>query len=142
MRESAIRADSFFIIQNIRRMEMAKKAKTVYMCTECGNESSGWQGRCSFCGAWNTIVEQKVRPEPQEDTRRRVTGGAKPLRLDSVGTAQYSRVSSGIGELDRVLGGGIVAGSLILISGEPGIGKSTLILQAANNIARSEGKVL
>ncbi|MBQ6621516.1 MAG: DNA repair protein RadA [Mogibacterium sp.] len=121
---------------------MAKKPKTVYICTECGNESSGWQGRCSFCGAWNTIVEQKVRPAADEDSRRRVTSEAKPLKLNSVGTAHYSRISSGVGELDRVLGGGIVLGSLILISGEPGIGKSTLILQAAQHIANAAGKVL
>ena len=123
---------------------MAKKPKTVYMCTECGNESNGWQGQCSFCGAWNTIVEQKIKaPEPDSsDTRRRVTQSAKPMVLRSVGTHSYSRMQSGIHELDRVLGGGIVQGSLILISGEPGIGKSTLIVQAANHIAKSYGKVL
>lgn len=123
---------------------MAKKQKTVYICTECGNESNGWQGQCSFCGAWNSIVEQKVAPAPKEsdDTRRRVTPLARPVPLSEVGTQNYSRIHSGSRELDRVLGDGIVLGSLILISGEPGIGKSTLIVQAANHIAGTYGKVL
>lgn len=123
---------------------MAKKPKTVYICTECGNESNGWQGQCSFCGAWNSIVEQKVAPAPKEsdDTRRRVTSLARPVPLSEVGTRNYSRIHSGSRELDRVLGDGIVLGSLILISGEPGIGKSTLIVQAANHIAGTYGKVL
>lgn len=123
---------------------MAKKQKTVYICTECGNESNGWQGQCSFCGAWNSIVEQKVAPVPKEsdDTRRRVTPLARPVPLSEVGTQNYSRIHSGSRELDRVLGDGIVLGSLILISGEPGIGKSTLIVQAANHIAGTYGKVL
>lgn len=123
---------------------MAKKQKTVYICTECGNESNGWQGQCSFCGAWNSIVEQKVAPAPKEsdDTRRRVTPLARPVPLSEVGTQNYSRIHSGSRELDRVLGEGIVLGSLILISGEPGIGKSTLIVQAANHIAGTYGKVL
>lgn len=123
---------------------MAKKQKTVYICTECGNESTGWQGQCSFCGAWNSIVEQKVAPAPKEsdDTRRRVTPLARPVPLSEVGTQNYSRIHSGSRELDRVLGDGIVLGSLILISGEPGIGKSTLIVQAANHIAGTYGKVL
>lgn len=123
---------------------MAKKQKTVYICTECGNESNGWQGQCSFCGAWNSIVEQKVAPAPKEsdDTRRRVTPLARPVPLSKVGTQNYSRIHSGSRELDRVLGDGIVLGSLILISGEPGIGKSTLIVQAANHIAGTYGKVL
>lgn len=123
---------------------MAKKQKTVYICTECGNESNGWQGQCSFCGAWNSIVEQKVAPAPKEsdDTRRRVTPLARPVPLSEVGTQNYSRIHSGSRELDRVLGDGIVLGSLILISGEPGIGKSTLIVQAADHIAGTYGKVL
>lgn len=125
---------------------MAKKSKTVFMCTECGNEYTAWQGQCSYCGAWNTIVEHKVAPaeEPAaSDTRRRLGGSAaRPVKLGSVGTHDYSRISSGLSELDRVLGGGIVPGSLTLISGEPGIGKSTLIAQAAGRIAEKYGNVL
>ena len=80
---------------------MAKKPKTVYICTECGNESNGWQGQCSFCGAWNSIVEQKVAPAPKEsdDTRRRVTPLARPVPLSEVGTRNYSRIHSGSREL-------------------------------------------
>ncbi len=123
---------------------MAKKHKTVYICNECGNEYLSWQGQCSYCGAWNTIVEHKISDlkEPEADSRRRTGTEGRPVRLGSVGTSDHSRMSSGIGELDRVLGGGIVAGSLVLISGEPGIGKSTMIAQAANNIAGNHGMVM
>ena len=124
---------------------MAKKAKTVFMCSECGNEYPSWQGQCSYCGSWNTIIEHRVKDfeEPALDSRRRTgTGGGRPVKLGSVGTADYARIDSGIGELNRVLGGGIVLGSLVLISGEPGIGKSTIIAQAANRIAEKYGTVL
>ena len=124
---------------------MAKKAKTVFMCSECGNEYPSWQGQCSYCGSWNTIIEHKIKDlaEPALDSRRRTgTGGGRPVKLGSVGTAEYARIDSGIGELNRVLGGGIVLGSLVLISGEPGIGKSTIIAQAANSIANKYGTVL
>lgn len=123
---------------------MAKKQKTVFMCSECGNEYLSWQGQCSYCGSWNTIVEHKISDlrEPAADSRRRTGTEGRPVRLGSVGTSDYARMSSGIGELDRVLGGGIVLGSLVLISGEPGIGKSTLIAQSANSIASTYGTVL
>ena len=121
---------------------MAKKAKSVYMCAECGNEFPSWQGQCSYCGAWNSIVEQKVKPDADSDARRRTTSKTTPSKLKSVGTGNYTRITSGISELDRVLGGGIVLGSMILISGEPGIGKSTLIIQSANSIALNNGTVL
>ena len=114
---------------------MAKKGKTVYVCQECGYESPQWMGQC-ICGAWNSFVEEKVMPELKEDTRRRAsTVDARPSALKSVGTLSYERVDTGIGELNRVLGGGMVRGSLTLISGEPGIGKSTIIIQTAANIA-------
>lgn len=116
---------------------MAKKAKTVYICTECGNEYTAWQGQCSYCGSWNTIVEYKAPPAEgtSADTRRRTGTAGRPVKLGEVGTHDYSRIDSGLSELNRVLGGGIVPGSLTLISGEPGIGKSTLIAQAAGRIA-------
>ncbi|MCQ2551533.1 MAG: DNA repair protein RadA [Clostridia bacterium] len=117
---------------------MAKKQKTVFVCQECGYESPKWMGQC-ICGAWNTMIEEKV---VEEDTRQRSASKyVSPQVLKNVTSGHFSRISSGIGELDRVLGGGLVKGSLTLISGEPGIGKSTLIIQAASNIAR-EGKVL
>ncbi len=114
---------------------MAKKAKTVYVCQECGYESPKWMGQC-ICGAWNSFVEEKVLPDVSEDTRRRASStDARPSALKSVGTLNYERIDTGIGELNRVLGGGMVKGSLTLISGEPGIGKSTIIIQTAANIA-------
>lgn len=128
---------------------MAKKAKTVFVCQECGYESPKWQGQC-VCGAWNSMVEEKVLPASGSDTRRR--GGLtvdssgktknRPSRLTEVKSGSYTRMDTGIGELNRVLGGGMVKGSLTLISGEPGIGKSTIIIQAASYIARKYGKVL
>ena len=121
---------------------MAKKAKTVYVCQECGYESAQWMGQC-VCGAWNSFVEEKVLPDIKEDTRRRVTSdSAKPSVLRTVGTQNYERIDTGIGELNRVLGGGVVKGSLTLISGEPGIGKSTIIIQTAANLASRGLKVL
>ncbi len=114
---------------------MAKKAKTVFVCQECGYESPKWMGQC-ICGAWNTFVEEKV-VDAAEDVRSRNEGikRVKSLKLSAVESSGEARMDTGIGELNRVLGGGLVKGSLTLISGEPGIGKSTLILQAAANIA-------
>lgn len=126
----------------------AKKAKTVFVCQECGYESPKWMGQC-ICGAWNTFVEEKVVPLDGGDMRRRSssagpegTGSAKATKLSEVKSGDHSRMDTGIGELNRVLGGGLVRGSLTLISGEPGIGKSTLILQAASQIAEKYGTVL
>lgn len=122
---------------------MAKKGKTIFVCQECGYESTQWMGKC-ICGAWNTFVEEKVVPvSAAEDVRSRGGAeGAKPSKLKAVGTADYERIDTGIGELNRVLGGGMVKGSLVLISGEPGIGKSTIIIQTAANIAAKGAPVL
>ena len=129
---------------------MAKKAKIVYVCNECGFESPKWMGQC-ICGAWNSMFEQKVTEDAVDDKRRRggaasgAAGGrrAKAVSLRSVNAAPHKdRIDTGIKEFNRVLGGGLVPGSLTLISGEPGIGKSTLIMQAAANFAASIGKVL
>ncbi|MBR7148327.1 MAG: DNA repair protein RadA [Firmicutes bacterium] len=136
---------------------MAKKAKTIFVCQECGYESPKWMGQC-VCGAWNSFVEEKVVEFNENDTRRRGSSvkaamnsgqpGAtpskvvKPTRLTEVKTSDYSRMDTGIKELNRVLGGGLVKGSLTLISGEPGIGKSTIIIQAAAYIAQNYGTVL
>ena len=125
---------------------MARKGKTVFVCQECGYESPKWLGQC-ICGAWGSFVEEKVPDTDGADTRRRTAGTAdgervKATPLKNVGSASYSRMKTGIGELDRVLGGGMVKGSLVLISGEPGIGKSTLIIQAAASIAKDYGRVL
>ena len=124
---------------------MAKKGKTIFVCQECGYESPQWMGQC-VCGAWNSFVEEKVVPMDTNPAARGGTGfdgrAAKPSHLKMVGTADYDRIDTGIGELNRVLGGGMVRGSLVLISGEPGIGKSTIIIQTAANIAAAGKTVL
>lgn len=120
---------------------MAKKSKTVFVCQECGYESPRWMGQC-ICGAWNSFVEEKAIDLQKEDSRRRASATAKPSKLKEIGSGDYTRIDTGIGELNRVLGGGMVKGSLTLISGEPGIGKSTMIIQAAANIAAKIGTVL
>lgn len=112
---------------------MAGKDKTLWFCTSCGNEYSKWMGRCPACGEWNTIVEQTVATgKPAKNAAAKsASGERKPLKLNEVGSAQENRIRLGIGEVDRLLGGGLVEGSLVLIGGEPGIGKSTLSLQLA-----------
>jgi len=120
---------------------MAKKDKTIFVCQECGYESAQWVGKC-ICGAWNSFVEERVLPPVTEDVRRRSSDSPLPSPLKDVGSLNYERIDTGIGELNRVLGGGMVKGSLVLISGEPGIGKSTIIIQAASNIASRGEKVL
>ncbi|MBR0131126.1 MAG: DNA repair protein RadA [Firmicutes bacterium] len=127
---------------------MAKKAKTVFVCQECGSESPRWAGKCPVCGAWNSFVEEKVI-EPSEGDQRRRKGLSEaserhkgPQPITELRSGQTSRLDTGIGELNRVLGGGLVEGSLTLISGEPGIGKSTIIIQAAAYISQKYGKVL
>ena len=132
---------------------MAKKVQTVFVCSQCGHESPKWMGQC-ICGAWNTMTEEKVMPQDGQDKRRRTGSGGgmaigssgirggRPLPLASVKSGETDRIDTGIPEFNRVLGGGLVKGSLTLISGEPGIGQSTLILQAAASIAEKSGKVL
>lgn len=106
------------------------KTKTVFYCTNCGNETPRWQGRCPACGQWNTIVEHVEKPTPAGKAKASPVGMSKqPQRITAVSTEAETRFSTGMGELDRVLGGGAVAGSLVLVSGAPGIGKSTLLLQ-------------
>ena len=100
------------------------KTKTVFYCTECGNETPKWAGRCPACGAWNSIVEQTDKPV--KSGRKPASARAvKPVPIMDIGTADEIRFSTGMGELDRVLGGGAVKGSLVLVGGAPGIGKST-----------------
>ena len=106
------------------------KAKTVFFCTSCGNETPKWQGRCPGCGAWNTLEEHIEKPVAVGRPKSAPVGMSRtPQRLSQVDTDTEFRFSTGMGELDRVLGGGAVAGSLVLVGGAPGIGKSTLLLQ-------------
>ena len=109
---------------------MAKTAKTLWYCTSCGNESPKWMGRCPACGEWNTMVEAPAETRKGGRTPSGTTHAAsKPRRLNEIDSSENARLMLGMGELDRLLGGGIVPGSLVLIGGEPGIGKSTLSLQ-------------
>ena len=111
------------------------KTRTVFFCTACGNESPKWQGRCTACGAWNTIVEHTEKSNPVGRGVSAPVGISRnPQRLSEVSGDMELRFSTGMGELDRVLGGGAVAGSLVLVGGAPGIGKSTLLLQICSGL--------
>ena len=115
------------------------KVNTVFFCNECGYESAKWLGKCPACNAWNTFVEEKITK--QGSNKGVVTKFPDPVSLKSIEQISISRISSGFDELDRVLGGGFVNGSLTLLGGEPGIGKSTLILQICDKF-KTDGKVL
>src|ERR671918_328331 len=115
---------------------MARLA-TIFFCTECGNESPRWQGQCPACQAWNTLVEEPGAGKRSRAARERTpvqTVIGQAVRLRDVEPASAHRWSTGLDELDFVLGGGIVAGSLVLIGGEPGVGKSTLLLQVVGQL--------
>lgn len=116
------------------------KIKTKFVCQECGAEASKWLGRCPGCGEWNTMVEEVA--VKKAETRLAVTPGSKPKPISMVDTSATPRLLTGVCEFDRVLGGGIVPGALLLIGGDPGIGKSTLLLQVAAGIAAAYGPVL
>ncbi|MFM8674906.1 MAG: AAA family ATPase, partial [Vulcanococcus sp.] len=121
------------------------RSLSLYVCTSCGAQTRQFFGRCSSCGSWNTLVEQAAAPAADGRRRRPVaaSGGegamaARPRRsepIGAVGERPLQRLASGYGELDRVLGGGLVPGSLVLLGGDPGIGKSTLLLQSARSMA-------
>ena len=117
------------------------KTKSLWYCTECGNELSRWQGQCPACGAWNTITERPAESKTARTVQRTPVTGARPRRLKEVETTEEIRFPTGMAELDRVLGGGAVRGSLVLVGGAPGIGKSTLMLQICDYLCRSS-KVL
>ena len=116
-----------------------KGAKTIFYCTNCGNETHQWMGKCPACGAWNTLTEHIEAPQrsakgpaPARD------GNHRPKRLSEIVSGSEQRFSTGLGELDRVLGGGAVKGSLVLVGGAPGIGKSTLLLQICSELCRRQ----
>lgn len=116
------------------------KSKTVFVCNECGNESSKWLGKCPACGSWNSFFEQKI-VETKNTSIKKEKSSNIPQKLSTYEAKDTIRISTGFSELDRVLGGGLVKGSLTLLGGEPGIGKSTLILQLCDKV-KGEGKVL
>src|SRR3954452_8486474 len=123
-------------------------AKTLFVCSQCGNETPKWHGRCPGCGERNTMVEERAIEAPRagggssSSLSRRSAKPARPVPLAQVEAPALARTASGIGELDRVLGGGIVPGSLVLIGGAPGIGKSTIFMQMADQLGRNGTKVL
>lgn len=120
------------------------KAKTRYVCSNCGYISASFLGRCPQCGAWNTLIEETVTPVSAASQPRVARSGAaiKPTKLNDVTAERETRVTTKLKELNRVLGGGIVPGSLVLIGGDPGIGKSTLLLQVSGYLANNHGTVL
>lgn len=107
------------------------KSKTVYFCQNCGAESAKWIGRCPSCGEWNTYIEQQVSKSVKQSQLSYETEKSKPQKISEIQAKKEGRISTKIAELDRILGGGLVPGSMVLIGGEPGIGKSTLSLQVA-----------
>ena len=121
---------------------MAQKGKTMFFCQECGYESAKWLGQCPGCRKWNTFVEEKVTISAKTKEKKTTAGGNRPTRLFDISTKEEERIKTGIEELDRVLGGGIVKGSLSLVGGDPGIGKSTLLLQVCKNLVKQQRKVL
>lgn len=124
---------------------MAKsKPTTAFFCTECGYESAKWMGQCPACKQWNTLVEEPVRSTSKSSGQSGFVkaSSAEPTCILGVAGLDTKRVTTGIGELDRVLGGGIVPGSLVLVGGDPGIGKSTLLLQVCKNLSDASHKVL
>ena len=116
---------------------MAKAKTNIFFCQECGYESTKWMGQCPGCRAWNSFVEEPVVKSSGKSAGKLGSGTAKPVTLDEIETSETERISSGMAELDRVLGGGIVPGSLVLVGGDPGIGKSTILLQVCKNLAGS-----
>jgi DNA repair protein RadA/Sms len=118
------------------------RARTVHRCTECGGASPRWQGKCPACGAWNTLVEEIEEPPRSGGAAAELAPADRPVPIADVDTAEWAARPTGIGELDRVLGGGLVPGSVTLLGGEPGIGKSTLLLQALGALANGGARCL
>lgn len=121
---------------------MAKAKKTVFFCQNCGYESAKWMGQCPGCKEWNTFVEETALPKTSGRTPTARKTENKPISLNQIDIQEDARQDSGLAELDRVLGGGIVPGSLVLVGGDPGIGKSTLLLQMCRYLSQRHVKAL
>ncbi len=122
---------------------MKKVSKTVFCCQECGYQAPKWMGKCPDCGQWQTFVEEVQTLKPDQEARRKAFSfKSEPVPIDSIKLEDEYRLLTGIKEFDRVLGGGLVPGTLVLIGGTPGIGKSTLMLQALHGLANMGHKVL
>ena len=121
---------------------MAKGKGTIFFCQQCGYESTKWMGQCPGCREWNSFVEEFVDKSSGGKSAKRQSEALKPVPLSQVEMTKQQRISTGIGELNRVLGGGMVPGSLVLVGGDPGIGKSTLLLQVCQNLAADGRKIL
>lgn len=118
------------------------KSKSIFICQQCGYESPKWLGKCPSCNSWNSFTEEIKEKNVPEKIQVHINSDEMPRKITEIKSGEKQRLSTGLNELDRVLGGGLVRGSLTLISGDPGIGKSTLLLQSASNIATKYGKVL
>ena len=121
---------------------MAKKKKTAYVCQNCGYDTFKWMGKCPGCGAWNSLVEEIVTPPTEERRGVGTLQSEPPQPIGSIAVEDLPRFSTGSGELDRVLGGGVIPGSMVLIVGDPGVGKSSLTLRVSADIARAGHRVL
>jgi DNA repair protein RadA/Sms len=118
------------------------KIKTFFQCQSCGYGSPKWLGKCPDCGSWNSFVEEKTAPPSRHAASLHSFGKPEAVYLQSIEGTDTDRTMTGIREFDRVLGGGVVAGSVILVGGDPGIGKSTLLLQAFSGLSKKSGKLL
>src|SRR5579872_6930518 len=120
------------------------RTRTRFVCQKCGGEAPRWLGRCPECGEWNSLLEETAPERAAAPPRGLSSGptGSAPQPIASVSMESWNRTSSGLSELDRVLGGGVVPGSLVLIGGDPGIGKSTLLMQASGRLAAAGGRTL
>src|SRR4051812_19650458 len=122
---------------------MPKSPNTIFVCQNCGSQSRKWLGQCPDCQEWNTLVEERFRQTPAVGAKTAFSASRnEPTAYGDVASQEDDRTASGIEELDRVLGGGIVAGSLVLIGGAPGIGKSTIVMQMADKLSQNGTNVL
>ena len=120
-----------------------KAGRTIFLCQSCGYQAPKWMGKCPDCAKWNSFVEERLHLGPALSSKESLSASpSRPVPMDTVEIGQVRRLSTGIQEFDRVLGGGLVPGSLILIGGDPGIGKSTLMLQVSHKLASHKHKLL